>query len=44
LLVAAPDGLTVTEVAYRWGFSWPSRFTERYRAAFGTTPSETLRR
>jgi AraC-like DNA-binding protein len=37
------SGLTVTEVAYRWGFSSPSRFTERYRAAFGTTPSATLR-
>jgi AraC-like DNA-binding protein len=45
LLAAAPDGgLTVTEVAYRWGFCSPSRFTERYRAAFGTTPSRTLRR
>jgi AraC-like DNA-binding protein len=45
LLAAAPgEGLTVTEVAYRWGFSSPSRFTERYRAAFGATPSATLRR
>jgi AraC-like DNA-binding protein len=45
LLDAGPDsGLTVTEVAYRWGFCSPSRFTERYRAAFGTTPSATLRR
>jgi AraC-like DNA-binding protein len=44
LLDADPAGLTVTEVAYRWGFCSPSRFTERYRAAFGTTPSETLRR
>jgi AraC-like DNA-binding protein len=37
-------GLTVTEVAYRWGFSSPSRFAERYRAAYGMSPSETLRR
>jgi len=37
------DRLTVTEVAYRWGFSSPSRFAERYRAAFGRSPSETLR-
>jgi AraC-like DNA-binding protein len=45
LLDAGPgDGLTVTDVAYRWGFCSPSRFTERYRAAFGTTPSATLRR
>jgi AraC-like DNA-binding protein len=44
LLDAAPgDGLTVTDVAYRWGFCSPSRFTERYHAAFGTTPSATLR-
>jgi AraC-like DNA-binding protein len=40
---AAPgDGVTVTAVAARWGFT-PSRFTERYRAAFGVLPSHTLR-
>lgn len=45
LLAASPeDGLTVTAVAYRWGFSSPSRFTERYRAEFGRSPSEMLRR
>jgi AraC-like DNA-binding protein len=45
LLGAVPgEGLTVTEVAYRWGFSSPSRFAERYRAAYGASPSETLRR
>jgi AraC-like DNA-binding protein len=44
LLDADPGSLTVTDVAYRWGFSSPSRFTERYRAAFGVTPSATLRR
>lgn len=37
------DGVTVTEVAYRWGFSSPSRFAEYYRAAFGCRPGETLR-
>jgi AraC-like DNA-binding protein len=43
LFTAGPDGeLTVTEVAYRWGFSSPSRFAERYRIAFGCSPSETL--
>ncbi|MGY1615731.1 helix-turn-helix transcriptional regulator [Geodermatophilus sp. SYSU D00691] len=36
------DGLTVTAVAARWGFT-PSRFTERYRAAYGVLPSRTLR-
>jgi AraC-like DNA-binding protein len=45
LSAADPAGdLTVTEVAYRWGFSSPSRFAERYRVAFGCSPSETLRR
>jgi len=45
LVAASPDdGLTVTEVAYRWGFSSPSRFAERYRAEFGRSPSELLRR
>jgi AraC-like DNA-binding protein len=43
MLGAAIDGLTVTEVAYRWGFSSPSRFAERYRATFGVSPSQTLR-
>jgi AraC-like DNA-binding protein len=41
---ADPDRLTVTEVAYRWGFSSPSRFSEYYRRAFGHPPSETLAR
>ncbi|MGY1742951.1 MULTISPECIES: helix-turn-helix transcriptional regulator [unclassified Blastococcus] len=36
------DGVTVTAVAARWGFT-PSRFTERYRAAYGVLPSHTLR-
>jgi len=44
LQAAEPGMLTVTEVAYHWGFCSPSRFTKRYRAAFGATPSETLRR
>jgi AraC-like DNA-binding protein len=45
LSAADPDGgLTVTEVAYRWGFSSPSRFAEQYRIAFGCSPRETLHR
>lgn len=44
LIAGSPADLTVTEVAYRWGFSSPSRFAERYRTAFGCSPSETLRR
>lgn len=38
------DGLTVTAVAYRWGFSSPSRFGAYYRATYGTPPSVTLGR
>jgi AraC-like DNA-binding protein len=44
LIAGSPAELTVTEVAYRWGFSSPSRFAERYRVAYGISPSETLRR
>lgn len=35
---------TVTEIALRWGFSHLGRFSAQYRAAFGESPSETLRR
>jgi AraC-like DNA-binding protein len=38
------DGLTVTAVAYRWGFSSPSRFGAYYRATYGIPPSVTLGR
>jgi AraC-like DNA-binding protein len=37
------DSISVTEVAYRWGFSSPGRFSGYYRKRFGTTPRETLR-
>ena len=41
---ASPDdGLTVTAVAYRWGFPNPSRFAADYRRAYGVSPSRTLR-
>jgi transcriptional regulator GlxA family with amidase domain len=36
------DGVTVTQVAARWGFASPSRFARYYRAAYGVTPSRTL--
>ena len=39
----AADGLTVTDVAYRWGFSSPSRFVQYYVDAYGVKPSDTLR-
>jgi len=37
-------GATVAGIALRWGFANPSGFAARYRAAFGVSPSETLRR
>lgn len=36
-------GTTVTEAAYRAGFTHLSRFAELYRQRFGVCPSETLR-
>jgi AraC-like DNA-binding protein len=37
------EGVTIAEVARRWGFAKPSRFSAEYRAAFGELPSQTLR-
>ncbi|MEU6848132.1 helix-turn-helix transcriptional regulator [Streptomyces sp. NPDC046716] len=42
LLAADPYTATVTEVAMRWGFVTPSRFTEHYRNMYNTLPSVTL--
>ena len=45
LSAADPEGDdTVTGIARRWGFANHSRFSARYRAAFGEPPSRTLRR
>ena len=45
LRAATPgDGVTVTKIADRWGFAKPGRFAELYRAAYGETPNQTLRR
>lgn len=45
LRAATPgDGQTVTAIADRWGFAKPGRFAELYHAAYGETPSQTLRR
>lgn len=38
------DGVTVTDVAERWGFSHLGNFAVTYRKRFGESPSETLRR
>ena len=35
---------TVSDIAHRYGFTNPGRFTSLYKAAFGTTPAEALRR
>jgi len=37
------DGLTVTAVAYRWGFRSSRRFAAADREAYGVPPSHTLR-
>lgn len=41
---AAPGDTTVTRVAARWGYAQPSSFAAHYRAAYGESPSQTLRR
>ncbi|MBS4727593.1 AraC family transcriptional regulator [Mycobacterium sp. SM1] len=38
------DGVTVTEVATRWGFNHLGSFAAEYRKRWGVAPSETLRR
>ncbi|MEU1180147.1 AraC family transcriptional regulator [Streptomyces sp. NPDC005820] len=43
LKAAAPGLVTVTDVAYRWGFFHPGRFAIAYRERFGEHPSQTLR-
>ncbi|MGW4686533.1 helix-turn-helix domain-containing protein [Streptomyces sp. NPDC004244] len=45
LTAAAPadGGVTVTEVAARWGFTHAGRFAAAYRNAYGASPSQTLR-
>ena len=35
-------GVTITDVAMRWGFFHPSRFAAQYRGRFGVLPSQTL--
>jgi len=38
-----PQLVSVSEVAYRWGFTHLGRFAGLYRARFGVSPSQTLR-
>ena len=44
LLAADAEALSVTQVAMRFGFRELGRFAVHYRATFGESPSETLRR
>ena len=45
LMQAMPgDGVTVTDVAERWGFGHLGNFSVLYRQRFGESPSKTLRR
>jgi transcriptional regulator GlxA family with amidase domain len=37
------SGVTVAEIARRWGFANPGRFARYYRAVYGQPPSRTLR-
>ncbi|MFI8325720.1 AraC family transcriptional regulator [Streptomyces sp. NPDC085529] len=43
LRAAEPDEVSVSEVAWRWGFAHQGRFAARYRERFGESPSRTLR-
>jgi AraC-like DNA-binding protein len=38
-----PRQVSVSEVAYRWGFTHMGRFAGAYRSRFGVPPSQTLR-
>lgn len=39
---ADPVETSVVEIARRWGFTRPDRFTQRYVARYGVTPDDTL--
>ena len=43
-LLAAEDGVTVADVAVKWGFLHVGRFAQSYAKQFGEAPSQTLRR
>ena len=38
-----PWEVSVSEVAFRWGFTHLGRFAGAYRARYGVPPSQTLR-
>jgi len=41
-LLGIGDGVTVSDVAFRWGFNHLGRFAAHYRRKFGELPSQTL--
>ena len=43
LIRADPWQVSVSEVAYRWGFTHLGRFAGAYRARYGESPSQTLK-
>ncbi|WP_432854646.1 AraC family transcriptional regulator [Amycolatopsis sp. CA-161197] len=43
LRTGSRPAVSVTEVAFRWGFSHLGRFAQAYHAKFGENPSDTLR-
>ncbi|GAB2539907.1 AraC family transcriptional regulator [Nocardia heshunensis] len=44
LAAADPAYTSVTDIAYRWGFTHTSRFARAYRLRYDTLPSDTLRK
>ena len=42
-MIVRPAVATVAMIANRWGFTHLGRFSTDYRAAYGTSPSRTLR-
>ncbi|WAJ46422.1 AraC family transcriptional regulator [Mycobacterium sp. Aquia_216] len=44
LLDSDPSSVTVSAVAYRWGFTNPGRFAAAHAKQYGESPSESLRR
>jgi AraC-like DNA-binding protein len=42
-LLRGADGLTVADIAMRWGLMHTGRFAAAYRRKYGESPSETLR-
>lgn len=40
-LLARPDGVSISEIAHRWGFHHLGRFADHYRRRFGVLPSDT---